>query len=140
MKKILVLCHYNTARSQMAEGYLKFFAGNVAMVHSAGIEQKNMHPMAFQIMDEDNIDIKEQRPKLAGEFLKNKYDFLITLCEDIPQHILKRIRTERHFHINVTDPLLRENDLEAAFRDTREIIKKFVLKFIGQELLEPVNP
>src|SRR5690606_25254383 len=122
----------------MAEGYLRFFAGEVATVHSAGIEQKNMHPLAFQIMDEDNIDIKDQHPKLAHPLLKNKYDFLITLCEDIPSGFLKRIRAQRHFHIDIPDPLLQENDLESSYRDTRETIKKFVLKFIGQELIQPV--
>lgn len=139
MKKILILCHYNTARSQMAEGYLKFFAGNVALVHSAGLENKNMHPLAFSIMDEDNIDIKEQHPKLAKELLQNNYDFLITLCEDIPTTFLNRVNAQRHFHMDVSDPLLNEMDLETSFRNTRETIKKFVLKFIGQELLEPIN-
>lgn len=138
MKKILILCRYNTARSQMAEGYLKFFAGEVAMVHSAGFEHKNMHPLAFKIMDEDNIDIKDQHPKLAQALLRNKYDFLITLCEDMPSNIVKRIKAQRHFHIDIADPLLQEHDLESSFRETRETIKKFVLKFIGQELMQPV--
>lgn len=139
MKKILILCQYNTARSQMAEGYFRFFAGEKAEVHSGGMEPRNMHPMAYRIMDEDNIDIKLQQPQLAKGLLRNKYDFLITLCEEIPPSFLKKIKAQRHFHVPVEDPLTQGQDLEVAYRDTREYIKKFVLKFIGQELFEPVH-
>ncbi|PHN08524.1 arsenate reductase/protein-tyrosine-phosphatase family protein [Flavilitoribacter nigricans] len=139
MKKILILCHYNTARSQMAEGYLKFFAGNLALVHSAGVENKNLHPLAFEIMDEDNIDIKEQHPKLATKLLKNKYDYLITFGQDIPSALLKQVRAKKHLHLDVDDPTLSTLDMEESFRNVRETIKKFILKFIGQELMDPVT-
>lgn len=137
MKKILVLCHYNTARSQMAEGYLNFFAGKFALVQSAGIEKKELHPIAFEIMDEDNIDIKEHYPKLADSLLKNKYDFLITIGEDLPESMIKQVKTKKHFHLDVPDPTLNPDNLETSFRHTREDIKKFILKFIGQELMQP---
>ena len=139
MKKILILCQYNTARSQMAEGYLKFFAGNRALIHSAGYENKNLHPLAFDIMDEDNIDIKEQHPKLAANLLKNKYDFLITLGPDIPHSLLKQVRAKKRLHLDVEDPTLAPDSIEHSFREVRETIKKFILKFIGQELMDPVT-
>lgn len=139
MKKILILCQHNTARSQMAEGYFRFFAGQRAEVFSGGMEPRAMHPMAYRIMDEDNIDIKLQRPQLAKVLLRNRYDFLITLCEEIPPTFLKKIKAHRHFHVPVEDPLNQADNLESAYRDTREHIKKFVLKFIGQELLEPID-
>lgn len=137
MKKILILCQHNTARSQMAEGYFRFFAGRSAEIYSGGIEPRAMHPMAYKIMDEDNIDIKQQAPILAKRLLKRKYDFLITLSDDIPASIIKKARARRHFHFPVDDPQYQqENKLENAYRETREQIKKFVLKFIGQELME----
>lgn len=139
MKKILILCRHNTARSQMAEGYFRFFAGQVAEVYSAGLETRSMHPMAYRIMDEDNIDITLQNPQLAKKLLRTRYDFLITLCEDIPPSFLKKIKTRRHLHMPVDDPLEHDSDLENAYRSTRENIKKFVLKFIGQELSEKVD-
>lgn len=140
MKKILILCQNNTARSQMAEGYFRFFAGNRAEVYSAGLKNKELHPLAYQIMDEDNIDIKEQHPKLAKKLLKNRYDFLITFSEDIPKSVLRQIKVKRHLHLPVKDPILDEENMENAFRNTREVIKKFVLKFIGQELAHTVKP
>lgn len=139
MKKILILCHYNTARSQMAEGYLKFFAGNLASVHSAGLDKKQLHPLAFEVMDEDNIDIKEQHPKLATNYLKNKYDYLITFGPDIPESQIKKIKARKHLHLDIEDPTLSLQDMDRSFRNVRETIKKFILKFIGQELMETVS-
>ncbi len=57
MKKILVLCTGNSCRSQIAEGYLKYFAGDKAQVFSAGIETHGVNPRAIQIMKEDGLDI-----------------------------------------------------------------------------------
>lgn len=138
MKKVLILCHYNTARSQMAEGYLKFFAGNLASVYSAGLENKQLHPLAFEVMDEDNIDIKDQHPKLATNLLKSKYDYLITIGPEIPKDLTRQIRAKKHLHLDVEDPSLPGRNTAHNFRDARETIKKFILKFIGQELMQTV--
>ena len=139
MKKILILCQHNTARSQMAEGYLNFFAGDQVLVQSAGIDAKIMHPLAVKVMKEDNIDITTQSPKLAKQLLKHKYDFLITFGEEIPVSFLKKIRSLRQLYLEIQDPILTEEDLEASFRETRETVKKFVLKFIGKELTQSIS-
>ena len=57
MKNILVLCTGNSCRSQLAEGYLRHFAGDKASVYSAGIETHGVNPKAIQVMAEDGIDI-----------------------------------------------------------------------------------
>ncbi|WP_316802958.1 hypothetical protein [Pedobacter nototheniae] len=57
MKKILVLCTGNSCRSQIAEGYLRHFAGNLAEVYSAGIETHGVNPKAIEAMKTDGIDI-----------------------------------------------------------------------------------
>ncbi|RYF89700.1 MAG: arsenate reductase ArsC, partial [Chitinophagaceae bacterium] len=57
MKKMLVLCTGNSCRSQIAEGYLRYFAGNEAEVYSAGVETHGVNPKAVEIMKEDGIDI-----------------------------------------------------------------------------------
>ena len=57
MKKILVLCTGNSCRSQIAEGYLRHFAGNKAEVYSAGIETHGVNPKAIATMQEDGVDI-----------------------------------------------------------------------------------
>ena len=60
MKNILVLCTGNSCRSQMAEGYLRHFAGSKANIYSAGIEVHGVNPKAIKVMLEDNIDISSK--------------------------------------------------------------------------------
>lgn len=52
MKNILVLCTGNSCRSKIAEGYLRHFAGNKAMIYSAGIETHGLNPKAVEVMAE----------------------------------------------------------------------------------------
>jgi arsenate reductase len=59
MKNVLVLCTGNSCRSQLAEGYLKYFAQENAKIYSAGIEVHGVNPRAIQVMAEDGIDISK---------------------------------------------------------------------------------
>ena len=67
MKKILVLCTGNSCRSQIAEGYLRKFAGSRAAVYSAVVETHGVNPRAVSIMEEDGIDISFNRAIQAGK-------------------------------------------------------------------------
>lgn len=71
MKKdnILILCTGNAARSQMAEAYFRELAGTQFNILSAGLEPKQLHPMAIGVMKEDGINIEAQRSKGVGDFL-----------------------------------------------------------------------
>jgi arsenate reductase len=51
MSKILILCTGNSARSQIAEGYLREFLGNGAEIYSAGIEVHGVNPFAIEVRD-----------------------------------------------------------------------------------------
>ena len=72
MKKILVLCTGNSCRSQIAEGYLRKFAGSRAAVYSAVVETHGVNPRAVSIMEEDGIDIPlTELFRLGREMIKN---------------------------------------------------------------------
>jgi len=80
--KILILCTGNSARSQMAEGFLRAYAPWVE-VHSAGtVPAADLHPVAVEVMKEIGIDISRQRPKSVDLFVRQPFDFLITVCEN----------------------------------------------------------
>jgi arsenate reductase len=80
-KTILVLCTGNSCRSQMAEGYLRHFAGHRFDVYSAGVEPKDrVHPLAVKVMAEDGVDISNHEPKDAEQFLGEPIAFLIIVC------------------------------------------------------------
>lgn len=79
---ILVLCTGNSCRSQIAEGYLKHYAGDRFSVHSAGTSPAGrVHPAAIEVMAEDGIDISHGRPKDVKEFLgRMAVRYLIIVC------------------------------------------------------------
>jgi arsenate reductase len=56
-KNIIFICIHNSARSQMAEAYMKFFYGDKFNCYSAGLEQGILNPIVVEAMKLDNIDI-----------------------------------------------------------------------------------
>src|ERR1700722_10225728 len=83
--KVLFLCTGNSARSQMAEGYLRHVAGNEFEPISAGIEPKGLNPMAVEAMKEIGIDISRQASKDVREFLGQAIPYVVTVCDNAKQ-------------------------------------------------------
>ena len=81
MKKILVLCTGNSCRSQLAEGYLKYYAKHKAEVYSAGIEKHGVNLRAIATMKEDGIDISSHTSNHIDEYKDILFDFVITVCD-----------------------------------------------------------
>jgi arsenate reductase len=83
-QNVLVLCTGNSCRSQMAEGFLRHLAGDRFEVLSAGTEpQREIHPLAVEVMSEVGIDISNQKPKGVKEFLgRLPVRYLIVVCSD----------------------------------------------------------
>jgi arsenate reductase len=81
-QKVLFLCTQNSARSQMAEGFLRNLAGDRFDVYSAGIDPTNeIHPCAVEAMSEVGIDISGQHPKDLSTYLgKMGFNYLIIVC------------------------------------------------------------
>lgn len=79
---VLFLCTANSARSQMAEGFLRHLGGDRFEVHSAGLEPKEINPLAIQVMEEVGIAMKGHFPKSIGDFLgKIPVRIAIIVCE-----------------------------------------------------------
>ncbi|NDJ76039.1 MAG: arsenate reductase ArsC, partial [Chloroflexi bacterium] len=79
--KVLFLCTGNSARSQMAEGFLREYAGNVFEAHSAGLDPKGMNPYTVRAMQEVGIDVSGQESKSIREYMgKVHFRYLITVC------------------------------------------------------------
>jgi arsenate reductase len=81
--KVLILCTGNSCRSQMAEGFLRRWQGDLYEVHSAGTEPKGqVHPLAVRAMAEAGVDISGQRPKdLAGFLGHLPVAHLVIVCD-----------------------------------------------------------
>ena len=85
-KRVLFLCTGNSARSQMAEGLLRHLAGDHFDVWSAGTQPKGMHPSTIDVMKEVGIDVTTQTSKDLQQFLSQRFDYVITVCDRAKKH------------------------------------------------------
>ena len=82
-QRVLILCTGNSARSQLAEGWLRTLGGERFAVFSAGTAPKPaVHPLALQVMSEAGIDLTAHRPKDVRRFLGQSFDCIITVCDN----------------------------------------------------------
>ncbi len=138
MKKILVLCTGNSCRSQMAEGYLKYYAGAKAAVYSAGIETHGVNPKAIKSMQEDGIDISDHTSNNLEEFRSIPFDFIITVCDHAQERCPVFSTKAKKFHQNFADPAKAEGTEEekvTQFRVVRKEIKEYCRMFVEKELV-----
>jgi arsenate reductase len=128
MKKILVLCTGNSCRSQIAEGYLRHFAGNKAEIYSAGIETHGVNPRAISIMKEDGIDISHHTSNNINEYRDIDFDFVITVCDNAKERCPFFPSNAKKFHHNFPDPakaIGSGEEIMKEFRKAREMIKDY---------------
>lgn len=137
MKKILVLCTGNSCRSQIAEGYLKYFAGEQAEVYSAGIETHGVNPRAIRIMQEDGIDISSHTSNHVDEYATIKFDLILTVCDHAAERCPVFPSTAKRFHYNFPDPAKgkgSEEEIMSLFRNVRDQIKAYSKQFVEDNL------
>ena len=131
--KILIICTGNTCRSQMAESFLKSFDKNLE-VFSAGTKAETIvNPYAVKAMDEKGIDISKQKPKSVDIFLKDSFDYVITVCDGAKEVCPIFVGNVKHrLHMGFEDPAnATGNDEEKMFvyRKVRDEIEIAFNKF-----------
>jgi arsenate reductase (thioredoxin) len=133
---ILVMCVGNSARSQMAEGFLRARAGDLYDVHSAGMNPKEeVHPMAVRVMNEIGIDIGKQWPKSTRAYLGRAwFQHVIVVCETTEQNCPRIFIGATHRLLwPIHDPLAVHGSQEqqlAAFRNARDQIDTHVKEWV----------
>lgn len=137
-KKILVLCTGNSCRSQIAEGYLRYYANHKADIFSAGIETHGVNPKAIKTMKEDGIDISKHTSNKIDQYKNIDVDpiaigFVITVCDNAKEHCPLFPTTAKRFHQDFPDPAKAkgtEQEIMEQFRLVRSQIKDYCKKFI----------
>jgi arsenate reductase len=135
---ILVLCTGNSCRSQIAEGYLRYFAADKAIIYSAGIETHGVNVKAIQVMAEECIDISSHTSNNVNEYLDIPFDYVITVCDHAKEICPVFPARTKQLHQNFPDPAKAEGTEAAVmdeFRRVRGLIKIFAADFVRRNLM-----
>ena len=108
--RVLFLCTHNSARSQMAEGILRYLGGEGVEVHSAGTVVTRVHPLAIAAMAEKGIDISGQRSKHMDEFAGQELDYVVTVCDNAREVCPIFPGAPELIHWSIPDPSAVEGD------------------------------
>lgn len=136
-KNILVLCTGNSCRSQIAEGYLRFFANDRAEIYSAGVETHGVNPRAIATMKEDGVDISNHTSNHIDEYHNIDFDFVITVCDNAKERCPFFPTKAKKFHYNFPDPAKAtgtEEEVMTQFRQVREQIKAYCKQFVSENV------
>jgi arsenate reductase len=121
--KVIFLCTGNSARSQMAEAFLRKYAGERFEAHSAGLEPKGINPFTTQVMEEIGISLEGQTSKGVGEYLgKTHFSYLFTVCGHAEQNCPRIFLTQgKHTHWDFEDPAAFEGTGDEKLDKFREV-------------------
>jgi arsenate reductase (thioredoxin) len=124
MQRVLFLCVHNSARSQMAEGMLRAWAGDRYEAHSAGSVATEVRPLAIRAMAEIGIDISGQQSKTVEAYAGEQFDYAVRVCDDANE-ACPYFAAERQLHWAFDDPSAAngtEEERVAVFRRVRDEI------------------
>ena len=134
-ERVLFLCTHNSARSQMAEGWLRALGGARCEVESAGTEATRVHPLAIQAMAEVGVDLAGQASKTLERFRGDRWDWVITVCDDANERCPVFPGTARREHWSFDDPSRAagsEAERMATFRRVRDEIRARLESWLAQ--------
>jgi len=135
MKRVLFICTHNSARSQMAEGLVNHDLAGKVQAFSAGTEPSSVNPLVIAAMMEAGIDISRHRSKSVDEFADEKFDFVITLCDQAAKSC-PVFPGGKQIHMGFPDPsgvMGTEEEKLSFFRKVRDQIRKKIVGFLSAQ-------
>ena len=133
--RVLFLCVGNTARSQMAEAFLRAYGGDRFEAHSAGLKPRAIEPAAITVMQEVGFELRGHRPKHLKEFVgRLEFDYLIIVCNRAERICPRFAGMGRRLSWPFQDPTTFEGTEEerlAKFRQLRDGIERFIRAWLG---------
>jgi len=132
--RVLFLCTGNTARSQMAEAWLRKYAGERFEVYSAGLEPSVVSPFTIQVMQEAGVDMSAAFSKGLDEFIgRLHFGYLITVCSQAEEKCPIFPGMGVRLHWPFEDPAAFDGTPEqklSRFRQVRDAIESQVKSWI----------
>jgi protein-tyrosine-phosphatase len=133
--RVLFICTHNSARSQMAEGFLRARSRNQIRVYSAGTDPIGVNPLAARVMAERNVDIRYQRSKGLEQFLGQPFDYIITVCDRARENCPAFAGAPVKIHWSIPDPvdvIDPGSDPGHPFRDVADQLSERIDSFLAQ--------
>jgi arsenate reductase len=132
---VLFLCTANSARSQMAEAFLRKYGSNRFKAFSAGLEPKGIHPLTIRVMEEVGISMEGHSAKPFSDYLgKERFVYLITVCDQAEVNCPKAFPgVAMRLHWPFEDPALKEGTEEEKlhmFRGVRDQIERKIKEWL----------
>jgi arsenate reductase (thioredoxin) len=134
--KVLFVCIHNSARSQMAEAFLKLYGRDKFEVESAGIEPGKLNPIVVEVMLELGIDILNNKTKDVNDFIKrgSTFNYVITVCDETSAERCPMFPGKsQRLHWGFRDPSSIPGSKDEKLKETRIIrdeISKTVEKWV----------
>ncbi len=139
--RVLFLCTGNSARSQMAEGLLRHFAGDQFEVYSAGLEPKTVNPYAIQAMREIGLDISGHTSKSVMDYLGRVHmGTVITVCSNAEERCPIFPFSTQRLYWPFEDPAAfvgTDAETLAKFREVRDLISARLQAWLKEEGITP---
>jgi len=137
--RTIFLCTGNSARSQMAEAFLRKYAADRFEAYSAGLDPKGIHPLTYQVMKEIGISLEDHKSKSVKEYLgKVHFPYVITVCGHAEANCPRIFLTQgKHTHWDFEDPAAFQGSDEkklAKFRDIRDQIDQRIQDWLTEEV------
>jgi arsenate reductase len=135
--KVLFLCTGNSARSQMAEAFLRKYGGERFEVYSAGLEPKGINPNTERVMEEVGINLSGQHSKHVKEYMgKVHFGYLITMCDEAEESCPTTFPgIGQRLHWSFEDPSAftgSEDEKLAKFREVRNQIEQHIKTWLAE--------
>ncbi len=138
--KVLFLCTGNSARSQMAEAFLRKYAAEHFEAFSAGLEPIGIHPNTLQVMHEIGADLSRHASKHLSQFLgKVDFAYVITVCDQAEKNCPIFPGASTRLHWSFEDPAAFEGTPEeslAKFREIRDQIEAQIRAWLVDKRLQ----
>jgi len=131
-KRILFICVHNSARSQMAEGFVNALHADRYQAVSGGVEPTMVHPVAIKVMAEVGIDISGQRSKSIDEFMDQPFDYVVMVCDESQSGCPFFPGGKEYVPHAFTDPAActgTDEEVLACFRKSRDEIRAWIGEF-----------
>ena len=136
-KRVLFICEHNSARSQMAEAFLKELGDDSFEVESAGLEPTTLNPLAVEVMREVGLDISGNKPQSVFElFAQGRlYTYVVTVCDEAAAKCPVFPGLTQRLHWPFADPAGFEGTWDQRLEQTRKVreeIKSRIVQWLNE--------